>query len=137
MHRPVHDAVTLVAGSPCAGKSSYVDEHRQPGDLVLDYDRIAIAMGSPGYELPEHFKPFVQAARAGAIEALDRHEPPATVWLIACAPTWADRRWHIEPGRVVVLETPPNECHRRADAAGRPARWHDLIDDWWSRYEPE
>lgn len=33
--------VTLVTGPPCAGKTTYVHAHAQPGDVILDLDQIA------------------------------------------------------------------------------------------------
>ena len=38
--------VFLVAGPPCAGKSTYVASHARPGDLVLDQD----ALGRTRYD---------------------------------------------------------------------------------------
>lgn len=39
--------VRVVTGPPCSGKSTYVDEHANRGDLVIDLDRIAYAVGYP------------------------------------------------------------------------------------------
>jgi predicted kinase len=33
--------VVLVCGPPCAGKTTYVREHANPGDLIIDYDDLA------------------------------------------------------------------------------------------------
>jgi hypothetical protein len=38
--------VTLVYGPPCAGKSTYVEQHAHLGDVVLDLDVIAREIGS-------------------------------------------------------------------------------------------
>ena len=39
--------ITIVLGPPCGGKSTYVAEQAQSGDVVVDYDALAQALGSP------------------------------------------------------------------------------------------
>jgi predicted kinase len=38
--------ISVVIGPPCAGKSTYVKKVRLPGEVVVDYDEIARALGS-------------------------------------------------------------------------------------------
>ena len=38
--------IHVVSGPPCGGKSTYVDSHAQPGDLRIDYDKIALSLGA-------------------------------------------------------------------------------------------
>lgn len=35
----------VICGPPCSGKSTYVREHAEDGDLLVDYDVIAQAFG--------------------------------------------------------------------------------------------
>lgn len=73
--------ITIVAGPPCSGKTHYVREHAGPSDLVIDWDEIAIALGSPN----THIHP---RRMYDAIEAeYDR--------LLALAPTWPADVWII------------------------------------------
>lgn len=132
---PTEPETILVAGPPCAGKTSYVTDHATPGDLIVDFDQIIQALGSPdSHGHPEHLKPFVWDAVDAIVARLQsgRHETPRS-WFIKCDldRTLADRIG----ARIVVLETPADECKRRAETTGRPDRWGDLIDDWWATYE--
>ena len=37
-------SVTVVTGPPCSGKTTYVNGHAQPGDLIVDWDVLAVAL---------------------------------------------------------------------------------------------
>ena len=39
--------IRIVMGPPCGGKSTYVSERAEKGDLIIDYDLIAKALGAP------------------------------------------------------------------------------------------
>ena len=127
--------ITVVAGPPSSGKTTYVAEHKRAGDLVIDMDALAVALGSDvthGHD--PRVLPFILAARDGVLDRMGRPNDVGRVWVIRCAPTNRERREWAQ-ATVVVLETPVDECKRRAVKAGRPAIWADLIDQWWSDYE--
>ena len=128
-----------MAGPPCAGKNTYVAERRRPGDLVLDVDALHMALtGLPSHEHRQGVLPFVYEARDAVMaKVAEGGSPP--VWAINGAPRVAERnRWRSLYGANVVLLVPdPDECHRRADVAGRPREWHGYIDNWFNRYEPD
>ncbi|MEV0843622.1 AAA family ATPase [Actinocatenispora sera] len=123
--------VTLVCGPPCAGKTTYVGRHAEPGDLVVDWDALAGALGSPRtHEHPPALRPFVAAARDAVVDRLARPTDIGRAWIIATAPTEAERsRWPAD--EVVILATAEDVCARRARAAGRAADTLDAIADWW------
>lgn len=128
--------MTVVAGAPGSGKTTYVREHKQPGDLVIDMDAIAVALGSDvDHDHDGRLLPFAFAARDAVIDRLGRPNDLRAVWIIRGAPTFAERHqwWQ---AKVVVIAPPIDEAKRRAREAGRPASWDRLIDEWWAQYEP-
>ncbi|MGC4050645.1 MAG: hypothetical protein QM757_14815 [Paludibaculum sp.] len=114
-------------------------EHRKPGDLFIDWDLLAVALGSdvdhghaPGYG------PWIEETRHALLQRLTRTASHPPVWITRGAPTLRERSWYRSIGaHVVLLPTPADVCIARARAASRPASWPDLIADWWDRYEPD
>lgn len=121
--------VVVVAGPPCSGKSSYVAEHAQPGDVVIDYDAIASAIGADGDTHDHH--PVLHGITLHACDAIFRRalrdHHIAGIWLIRSKPRGSDLAMATE---LVVLDTPLEECYRRAVAADRPERVLELIEGW-------
>lgn len=126
--------VTVVCGPPCGGKTTHVDQHAAPGDVVIDYDRLAVALQAPGADSHDH-PPAVRraaaAARSAATAAAVAAGSGATVWLIDAIPTarrrgsYRSRGWTLvtcDPGRDVVLERARD---RPAFALEGIARWYD------------
>ena len=125
--------VTVVAGPPCAGKSTWIAEHRHPGDVVVDFDAIAQALGAPGrlnLATSDHaaIRLAARDARAAVIAAAKRGKYGATrTWVIQ---TWAGD-WP-DGVEVVTLDPGAEVCHARADADDRPAETHQVIDQWYA-----
>ena len=124
--------LTVVTGPPCSGKSTYAWTRAQDGDIVIDFDRIAQAIGSGSpHDHPDHVRWVAIAMRkAGINSAIIQHQKGATVWVIQTRIPERDlERYRASGAEVVTLEVDQAELHRRASAE-RPARWHQLIDDW-------
>lgn len=123
-----HTHITLVEGPPCSGKSRYVQEHMEPGDLVIDYDAIAVALGSPTtHDHPADLVPFIHQARQALLERVTRASPVSRAWLISCEPTPSDRQL---ASATILLDVDADTCKERAHASGRPESWDTLIDEW-------
>jgi hypothetical protein len=124
--------LTVVTGPPCSGKSTYAWSRAQPGDIVIDFDRIAQAIGSG--DPHDHPNPVrwtaIAMRKAGITAAIEQHRRGATVWIVQTTIAPADMLRYVNVGaEVVALDVDSAELHRRADAE-RPAKWHDLIDRW-------
>ena len=125
--------LTVVTGPPCSGKTTYVQQNAARGDAVVDFDVIAQGLGSPvSHGHSESVKRMAVQVRAAAIDAaIRRHRQGGDAWVVDSRPAPPAVRRYLEAGaRMVDLTAPAAELHRRADEAGRPAAWHDLIDQF-------
>ena len=124
--------VVLVCGPPCSGKTTYVRERMQPGDLVVDYDDIARRLGSRrthGHDYRFHKK--VEAVIARALAALEQGKHDRA-WVIRSLPNDADRQALARRigAEVVVLDEPDEVLLARARQRGNPAPTVAAIRQW-------
>lgn len=123
--------IILVTGPPCSGKTTYVRKHSNPGDTIIDFDALAVALGSPdSHDHSSEIMPVATAAWAAALAEARRHT--ATVWLVRVFPTPTDLALASE---AITLDVPADECKRRADAEGRPAAAVRVIEAWHDRHD--
>lgn len=125
--------LTVITGPPCSGKTTYIRQRAKPGDITVDFDAIAQALGSPvshGHDRAI-WKVAIEARTAAIKAAVGQHQQGATAWIIDSRPTQATRRHYLDAGaRIVSLSATAGELHRRADQDGRPAAWHSRIDEF-------
>lgn len=124
----------LVTGPPASGKSTWVREHAQHGDITIDYDALASALtpaGGAPHDHPVHVKAVTKAARQAAIDTAltlaDEHD----VYVIHSTPSarlvqhYLDHGAQvitIDPGEAVVLE----RCRQE-----RPWRIGQAAKQWY------
>jgi predicted kinase len=124
----------IIAGAPCAGKSTYARENARAGDLIYDYDTLHMALsGQDSHNHSEAIRPYVIAARDAVFAQIEAHKTmPA--WIVTSSRKQAEiealaQRMEAE---IVFLEISKDEAHARCKAASRPAEWHDYIDNWFA-----
>lgn len=127
--------IIAVTGPPCAGKSSYVAQHRDPDHVVIDLDALAHALGYPDPHLDwngdDHpARHVAMRARASAIKAARDLPLVSVAWVITTAP---DPR-ALNARETVALDPGADECHRRAAIDERPTATHEQIDQWYDRH---
>lgn len=127
--------IHVVTGHVCSGKSTFVRDHAQPGDVVIDLDRIALALtteGTQDHDYPHHVAQIAIAARYAAIdEAVRRSRADGSfdVWLIHAYPEDRDWATYRRLGAAVyTMEADPETLRQRA-AAGRPDRVRRLLEE--------
>ncbi|GAS97478.1 uncharacterized protein RMCC_4444, partial [Mycolicibacterium canariasense] len=84
-------ALYVVTGPPASGKSTWVRNHAQPGDITIDYDAIA-SVPTPrtdgvGHDHPVHVKAVTKAARQAAIDTAIGVSGAVDVYVIHSTPS--------------------------------------------------
>lgn len=129
----------LVTGPPCSGKTTWVDEHRDEADLVLDFDTLARELGSPTPWLhPQPYRGQAELAMRARIQQLPG-TGPGTAWVIRSAPAAKVRAIatrHLRAAACLVLNPGVTVCFERADNDERPAGTREQIARWYATYGP-
>lgn len=125
--------IWIVCGPPAGGKTSYVTEHKTPGDVVVDFDVLAQALGSTvAHGAPGPIGQVAFAARKAAIarvfEGID-----TDAWIIQGNPARPSvERWGAAGARFVLVDPGEDEAIARAEADGRPEATIEQIRAWYA-----
>lgn len=124
--------VVLVCGPPCSGKSTYVRQRAERGDLIVDYDDIAQRLGSPrthGHDYRYHRR--VESVIARALAALEQGKHDRA-WVIRSLPVEADRTALARRIRaeVVVIDAPDDVLLARARQRRDASKTVAAIAEW-------
>ena len=136
--------VYLVYGSPCSGKTSWVDEVANGDDLILDVDRIWDAVCNDGrYRKvngksgrPHRLKANVFGIRDTLIEQIRiRKGMWRNAYIIGGYPlrTDRDRVCDMLNATPVYISATIDECLERAERE-RPKEWKEYILNWFDDY---
>lgn len=131
-------SVTILAGPPCSGKTTYARTHAERLDVVLDWDAVfADVSGHALYVQPYRFHRDV--AHEFQLRAARVHRG----FIIRSAPARAERAAlrARHRARSIVLAVWPYECVRRLQRSDRPsdvkARQELYIHEWWGLYQAD
>ena len=137
-----HCEVIVVCGPPGAGKTHYIQQHWQRGDLIIDLDRIVPALTLDAYiQEPQHLLKFAWSMRDAAIKHAVRAANYARLWIAETAPS-RTRRDYLRltlNAHIIVLTTTRARCiaNTNQQSTGRKSiDWAPLIDDWFKQYTP-
>lgn len=126
--------IHIVTGAPCSGKSTFVEEHRKADDLVVDFDKIATALGS---ETEHDARGLIREAAFAARDAVIETALKAEVgdsWIIHTWPTDAQLARYTEAGAEIInLDTDRETCLARAEADGRPEATINGINKYFGK----
>lgn len=124
--------IHIVTGPPCAGKSTYANAQRDQGTVIVDYDALAKAFGSPGHH--DHPLPVGQVTMAARHTALARifKGIDTDAWVLTSFLTQEKADEYAAAGCYFHLLDPGlEECLRRAEEDNRPEGTADRIRQWY------
>jgi hypothetical protein len=123
--------ITVVTGPPCGGKSTYIRENAEPGDIVIDMDLIALALtfgGVGSHAYPEKVRGVARAARNAAVKqalAVAQGERRLGVWIIHTDPGRdAQQMYRVSGARFVEVNPGKQVCLERLQS--RPVENHKI-----------
>lgn len=125
--------VNIIVGPPCAGKSTFVRDHAAEGDVLVDFDALATALGSgTAHDAPQDIAYVAFDARDAAIDrVLDGLD--ADSWVIHTSPSQKKIDRYAAAGAVFTLLDPGlDECLARAASDGRPETVTETIKKWYA-----
>jgi 5-methylcytosine-specific restriction endonuclease McrA len=142
--KPSAISLTIVCGPPASGKSAYVMQRAEPGDVVIDLDLIVAELAGAPMRHDWSRDRWLGPAMRRRNEMLGdlRNAKAGSAWFIVSAPRASDRQWwkaKLKADRVIMLAVPEAECMRRATAQGtrESAGTVVAVRQWWSSYQPD
>ncbi|MGW7085027.1 hypothetical protein ACWGH2_16265 [Streptomyces sp. NPDC054871] len=106
----------VITGPPAAGKSSWITARATTRDIVIDLDRIALALAGPNAPHWDHHDTLLRVAHRARFAALDeaiKHREQLDIYLIHTMPSPKAlaryRRYDakiitVDPGRDIVMQ---------------------------------
>ena len=136
--------VYLIYGSPCSGKSTYLEQVMMPGDLIVDLDLMRQCVsGQPRHTIQPQLRSIVFGMRDYLMECVRyRRGKWQRAYIVGGFPLQSEReRICDETGAVeVFINTPKDICisNLEKNPNNRDIEaWRGFIDEWWSRYTLE
>jgi hypothetical protein len=134
--------VYIVFGAPLSGKKTYVQEHMRRGDMVVDMDRLYVAVSClPYYDKPENlFNNVIGMHNMLTDHIWTRYGKWNSAWVIG---GYADKykRERLADdlcAELVFCDVSKDECLRRLDIDEarqcRKDEWIGYINKWFEQY---
>ncbi len=127
----------VVTGPPAAGKSSWIDAHAKPTDVVIDLDRITRALTGPGApqwnQDPIHLRVAHKARYAAMQEAFEVRDQ-VDVYLIHTMPSdvWLARYQRL--GAEIITVDPGEQVVRERVRAMRSSAMNRVVTRWYRQF---
>ncbi len=135
--------VYLVYGSPLSGKTTWVNEVQNAGDLIVDMDNIwQCISGLKRYEKPARLNQCAFGIRDRLIDDVKyRRGKWLNAYVIGGYPLISERERLCRSlgAREIFIDTSKDECVRRlmnATDERNKEEWLVFIDEWWKKYAP-
>lgn len=135
--------VFIVYGSPLSGKTSYVNDVKAEGDLIIDIDSIwQCVSGCDRYIKPKRLNAVVFGVRDKLLEDVKyRHGKWTNAYIIGGYPLISEReRLSRELGaELIYIDTSKEECLKRLyelNDGRNILEWEQFILSWFEKFNP-
>lgn len=125
----------LVTGPPASGKSTWVREHANHGDITIDYDALAATLtpaGGKPHAWPTEVKAVVKAARKAAIDTALRHSTTVDVYIIHSSLSTPMLNHYLAHGAQVITIDPGMATVMARCKAERPWQMQQAVKQWYT-----
>lgn len=126
----------VVTGPPAAGKSSWIEARAKATDIVIDLDRIALALAGPGAPHWDHDETLLKVAHRARFAAIDeavRHRDSVDIYLIHTMPSpKALARYKRLDAKVVTVDPGKDVVMQRVQDMRDPAM-QAVASRWYNR----
>lgn len=124
--------IKVVIGPPCAGKSTYVAETKALGDVVVDADAIAMAIGAGSpHSWQEPIRSLALKMRHTLIDRI-LSGVQANAWIIHTSPSRPlIERYQASGADLMMLDPGIDVCMERAKKDNRPEGTDEVIRSWY------
>jgi predicted kinase len=128
----------VITGPPCVGKSTWVRERAKTGDIVVDLDRLALALtaeNTPHHEYPAHIRKAAIVLRRTAVEIAIAHSKRGTSYIIHAKPPGKSLNRYLRLRAHIVELTAPWPVLVERAKAERPKHIWKTLATWWDQPE--
>ncbi len=144
LHKPLSMPVILVIGAPASGKSTFVENNKKEGDIVLDLDVIKSEISGKSLHSSHDKYDFEKAllVRNRNLESLQFAENKGqTLWFVVGAPDRYDRqKWKdlLKPSKVFIMQCLKKDCLSRIEQRKSETERVQMkaVERWFLSYEP-
>lgn len=150
-HNKIHDKlgyagrkVYLVYGSPFSGKSTWVTESMNQGDLIIDMDNIwQCVSGCDRYVKPNRLKSVVFNIRNELLDMVKHRQGKwLNAYIIGGYPFSGERERLVNElsALEIFIDTDREQCIKRlyeCKDTRNKEEWLKYIDDWWRKFKPD
>lgn len=142
-HKRREKAVYIVCGPPLSGKSSYVIEHMERGDIVVDMDKLYEAVSFlDKYDKPDNLKYNVFSIRNHIIDNIrTRYGGFRTAWIVGGYPNKVEREKLASDlgAQIILIKATKEECINRLDTCNdyrqdNKDEWKEYIIKWFDNF---
>ena len=130
--------IVCVYGPPCAGKTTYANQIKRAGDLIVERDQIHSAIsGLQSHDHTRHGMALTNAAVRGMLSELSRVETAHQIIFVTGGSTKQRRQPFVEAGaEMKLVYADRSTCQKRA-LTERPPQWANYINNWHDAFEAD